>query len=128
MLEGNALLIREAIVNVIDNAIRYAGRGTEITVRVYRQTAPHPMAVIEVDDTGVGLPTALHQQVFDRFFRGTNEGRGCGLGLAIVKEIVERHHGRVFLASLQPRGLRVTLQLPSQTAPRTEMNSGRAPN
>jgi two-component system sensor histidine kinase TctE len=115
-IEGNALLIREAIVNVIDNAIRYAGRGSEITVRVHEVRAgpeQRPMATVEIDDTGPGLPAALHEQVFDRFFRGTNEGRGCGLGLAIVKEIVERHRGRVRLESRQPRGLRVVVQLPA---------------
>ena len=116
-IEGNALLIREAIVNVIDNAIRYAGRGSEITVRVREEPAidsdqPH-MAVVEVDDTGPGLPTQMHTQVFDRFFRGTNEGRGCGLGLAIVKEIVERHRGRVRVAPRLPRGLRVEIRLPA---------------
>lgn len=111
-LEGNALLIREAIVNVIDNAIRYAGRGTEITVRVREEPGSPGMALVEVDDTGPGLAPHLHGQVFDRFFRGTTEGRGCGLGLAIVKEIVERHRGRVDLVSLQPRGLRVQVRLP----------------
>ena len=117
-IEGNALLIREAIVNVIDNAIRYAGRGAEITVRV-RQTPAYPghpdqrpMALVEVDDTGPGLPPHLHAQVFDRFFRGTTEGRGCGLGLAIVKEIVERHQGQTWVESLRPTGLRVALRLP----------------
>jgi two-component system sensor histidine kinase TctE len=114
-IEGNALLIREAIVNVIDNAIRYAGRSTEITVRVRESREgpqSHPTAVVEVDDTGPGLPPHLHAQVFDRFFRGTTEGRGCGLGLAIVKEIVERHQGQAWVESLRPRGLRVTLRLP----------------
>jgi two-component system sensor histidine kinase TctE len=114
-IEGNALLIREAIVNVIDNAIRYAGRGAEITVRVrtcHDRPDQREMALVEVDDTGPGLPPALHAQVFDRFFRGTTEGRGCGLGLAIVKEIVERHRGRVGLVSLRPQGLRVQVLLP----------------
>ena len=111
-IEGNALLIREAVVNLIDNAIRYAGRGTEITVRVRSDPDLPDMALVEVDDTGPGLPVALHEQVFDRFFRGTNEGRGCGLGLAIVKEIVERHRGRVRLESLQPHGLRAQVRLP----------------
>lgn len=113
-IEGNALLIREAIVNLVDNAIRYAGRGTEITVRVRPDPDRPDLALVEVDDTGPGLPVALHEQVFDRFFRGTNEGRGCGLGLAIVKEIVERHRGSVRLQSLQPHGLRVQVRLPQE--------------
>ena len=110
-LEGNALFIREAIVNLIDNAIRYAGRGADITVRV-REDRGARLAVVEVDDTGPGIPEHLHAQIFDRFFRGTNEGRGCGLGLAIVREIVERHRGQVRVTSLRPRGLRMTVTLP----------------
>jgi two-component system, OmpR family, sensor histidine kinase TctE len=83
-------------------------------VRVRPDPDQPDMALVEVDDTGPGLPVALHEQVFDRFFRGTNEGRGCGLGLAIVKEIVERHRGRVRLQSLQPHGLRVQVRLPQE--------------
>ena len=107
---GNALLIREALANVIDNAIRYAGRGAEVTLRV---RAEGHRAVVEVDDNGPGIPASLHGQVFDRFFRGTAQGSGCGLGLAIVREIIERHHGRVSLQTLAPQGLRVRIELPS---------------
>ncbi len=107
-IEGNALLIREALANVIDNAIRYAGRGAEVTVRVL---TPGNQAVIEVDDSGPGIPGAQHAQVFDRFFRGTTQGSGCGLGLAIVKEIIERHRGQVTLHDLTPHGLRVRITL-----------------
>jgi two-component system sensor histidine kinase TctE len=109
-VEGNALLIREAFVNLVDNAIRYAGRGAEITVRVRKDTDTG-QAIVEVDDTGPGIPEPLQAQVFERFFRGTTEGRGCGLGLAIVREIIERHHGRVTARTLQPRGLRMTVTL-----------------
>ncbi|MDP4300730.1 sensor histidine kinase [Leptothrix discophora] len=110
-VEGNALLIREALSNVIDNAIRYAGEGAEVSVRCQAQ-GPDNVAV-EVDDNGPGIPQPLQAQVFDRFFRATTEGSGCGLGLAIVKEIVERHHGRVATQALRPRGLRVRVTLPS---------------
>jgi two-component system, OmpR family, sensor histidine kinase TctE len=109
-VEGNALLIREALSNVIDNAIRYAGEGAEVSVRCHAQ-GPDSIAV-EVDDNGPGVPAALQAQAFDRFFRATTEGSGCGLGLAIVKEIVERHHGRVAMQALKPRGLRLLIVLP----------------
>jgi two-component system sensor histidine kinase TctE len=108
MVDANALLIREAVVNVVDNAIRYAGRGAEVTVRVLAQDQK---AIVEVEDSGPGIPPEHHQAVFERFFRATHEGSGCGLGLAIVKEIVERHDGRVELHSRIPRGLRVHIQL-----------------
>jgi two-component system sensor histidine kinase TctE len=105
-LLGNALLMREAVFNVIDNAIRYAGQGSEVTVSVGSEG--DEMFVL-VDDTGPGVDAAHHEDVFKRFFRATHAGTGCGLGLAIVKEIVERHGGRVSLANHQPHGLRVKL-------------------
>lgn len=107
-VDANPLLIREAVANVIDNAIRYAGRGAEVTVRV---AALEGRAVVEVEDSGPGIPPEHHQAAFERFFRATHEGNGCGLGLAIVKEIVERHDGRVELHSRLPHGLRVHISL-----------------
>ena len=108
---GNALLIREAVVNLIDNAIRYAGQGASVTVHT-RVEDSH--AVIEVEDDGPGLPRddGIHERVFERFVRATHEGSGCGLGLAIVKEIVERHDGSVVLLPAVPHGLRALVRLP----------------
>lgn len=106
---GNAMLIREALVNLIDNAIRYAGRGASITVGVHAQGA---LAVLFVEDTGAGLPEADRERVFQRFARATHEGNGCGLGLAIVREIVERSSGSVVLEGVQPHGLRAVVRLP----------------
>jgi len=106
---GNPLLLREALVNVIDNAMRYAGRGSVVTVRTRRQG---DVAVIEVDDNGPGIPEADHDRVFERFVRGSNDGTGCGLGLPIVREIVQQHGGQVTLSNIDPHGLRVRVTLP----------------
>jgi len=106
---GNAMLIREALVNLIDNAIRYAGRGASITVGASAQAGD---AVLFVEDTGPGLPEADRERVFQRFARATHEGNGCGLGLAIVREIVERSSGSVALEGVQPHGLRAVVRLP----------------
>jgi two-component system sensor histidine kinase TctE len=108
-IEANQLLLREAVGNLIDNALRYAGRGAQVTVRVGRAGA---MALLEVSDTGPGIALADRDRVFERFVRATDAGDGCGLGLAIVREIVERHAGRVELSAVQPRGLCVRLYLP----------------
>lgn len=106
---GNAMLIREALVNLVDNAIRYAGRGASITVTAKAQAGD---AVVFVEDTGPGLSEADRERVFERFVRATHEGNGCGLGLAIVKEIVERSQGSVVLEAVQPHGLRAVVRLP----------------
>jgi two-component system sensor histidine kinase TctE len=108
-IHGNALLLRESLLNLVDNAIRYAGDGSVVTVRLSAQDS---QAVLEVEDNGPGIAEADRERVFDRFARATHEGNGCGLGLAIVKEIVERHTGTVELQPVQPRGLRAVVRLP----------------
>lgn len=107
---GIALLLREALVNVIDNALRYAGAGATVTVQVARDGG---RALLRVTDNGPGIAVELHHKVFERFYRATHDGNGCGLGLAIVKEIAERHGGGVALGSVAPQGLQVTLALPA---------------
>jgi two-component system sensor histidine kinase TctE len=113
-IHANGPLLREALTNLIDNAIRYAGRGAEVTLRVRGE---QDCAVILVEDTGPGIPAPDRERVFERFVRATYEGDGCGLGLAIVKEIIERHHGTVSLGDVQPHGLRVTIRLPATPSP-----------
>jgi two-component system sensor histidine kinase TctE len=108
-VRGAALLLREAVANLIDNAIRYAGCGSEVTVSAFVQG---DSALVEVADNGPGIPAEQHATVFNRFVRATSEGPGCGLGLAIVREIAERHGGSASLQAAQPHGLRVQLQLP----------------
>jgi two-component system sensor histidine kinase TctE len=112
-VQGNALLLREAISNLVDNAIHYAGRNSAVTVRVCARAGS---AVVEVEDNGPGIAAPDRERVFERFARATHVGDGCGLGLAIVREIVERHGGAVALESVQPHGLRVVIRLPL-TAP-----------
>jgi two-component system sensor histidine kinase TctE len=109
VVQGHPLLIREALQNLIDNAIRYAGASSEVTVCVRRDGNA---GVMQVSDTGPGIPADLHRAVFERFVRATHEGSGCGLGLAIVKSIAERHGGQVSLTGLAPHGLQVTIALP----------------
>ena len=107
---GFESLLREALVNLIDNAIRYAGGDANVTVRVHRQAA---QLVLEVEDNGPGLPLSECEHVFERFVRATHDGTGCGLGLAIVREIIERHSGQVQLQPLQPHGLLARVTLPT---------------
>ncbi|WP_137174193.1 sensor histidine kinase [Massilia sp. HP4] len=112
-VKANDMLLGEALSNVLENAIEYAGPGSEITVRVDRD-AQH--ARIIVSDNGPGIAPADRARVFDRFVRATSQGLGCGLGLSIVKEIISRHGGTVTLEGVEPHGLRVTMRLPLSPA------------
>jgi len=106
---ANAMLLREAVSNVLDNAIEYAGRGSEITVKV--ESSGDKVLMI-VSDNGPGIAPQDRERVFERFARVASEGSGCGLGLAIVKEIVTQHGGTVALEDAHPRGLKVIVSLP----------------
>ena len=108
-VNGPPLLLQEAVVNLLDNALQYAGRDSEVTVglRVHDNWAE-----LEVADTGPGLPPGAQDRVFERFYRATDQGNGCGLGLAIVRQIVHRMGGEVRLQPVQPHGLVVQLRLP----------------
>jgi two-component system sensor histidine kinase TctE len=109
LIDGEKLLLNEALSNLLDNALLYAGQGTLVTLRVSRQGHE---AVIEVEDNGPGLSPADLLHVFERFWRASSLPGGCGLGLAIVSEIAHRHGGTATALSVQPQGLLIRLSLP----------------
>lgn len=108
-VRGVELLLREALVNLIDNAVLYAGRGAAITVRLRRT---RDAVRIDVEDNGPGLAPELRARAFERFVRGAPHGEGCGLGLAIVREIAERHGGCAELLPAALQGCIARLTLP----------------
>ena len=107
-IAGDALQLREALSNLIDNALRYTPRGSSITLRVSQGSDGAHLAV---DDNGPGLNPDDMAHVFQRFWRGSQQPGGCGLGLAIVQEIARRHGGEATVTPLQPQGLRILLRL-----------------
>jgi two-component system sensor histidine kinase TctE len=114
---GESLLLREALNNLIDNALTYAGAGSEVTLSVRVQAQ---QVVLEVADNGPGLAPDDVPRVFERFWRASDLPGGCGLGLAIVSEIAQRHRGYATSLAAQPQGLRVQMWLPalnSETEP-----------
>jgi two-component system, OmpR family, sensor histidine kinase TctE len=95
MVNCNPVMLREMLSNLIDNALRYTPAGGSVTVRV-RAEPIEGKAVIEVEDTGPGIPPAERGHVFERFYRilGSNV-EGSGLGLSIVREIAQQHDAEV---------------------------------
>lgn len=112
-VEADATLLRQAVANLVDNAIKYTPAGGEIHI-----SAGHdPGAVwIAVEDTGLGVAPADKARLFERFYRArrkeTLREKGSGLGLAIVKSIVEQHGGTVTLESRLGEGSRFTMEMP----------------
>jgi len=107
VVAGDPLLLQEMLVNVIDNAIRYAGRDARVTVRVARD------GTLEVEDNGPGIPASERANVLKRFYRVPGQAApGSGLGLAIVDEIVMQHGGRLELRDAASGGLYVHIELP----------------
>jgi two-component system sensor histidine kinase QseC len=105
---------RESLVSMIDNlinnAIKYSPQGGTVVVHVAREGT---QVLLTVADEGPGIPPALRERVFDRFFRNPDQNQsGSGLGLAIVKSVVDRHGGEVALGEVANGGLLATVRLP----------------
>ncbi len=105
--------IKQALANLVDNAIKYSGARRRLTVSARRAGAE---VRIEVADEGIGIPPAEVQRIFEKFYRvgrsETQGRRGSGVGLALVKHIAEAHGGRVSVSSRHDSGSRFTLHLP----------------
>jgi len=110
-IEGDSLLIREMLGNLLDNAIRYTQRGGQVTVRV---AAESNQVVLGIEDNGPGIPPAERERVFERFHRVLGSGaEGCGLGLAIVREIAQSHNANVRVGpGAEGRGTLVAVVFP----------------
>jgi two-component system OmpR family sensor kinase len=126
---GNEGELRSLLENLVDNALRYAPRGSAVTVSV-RQDGPS--IALAVVDAGRGIPAAERERVFERFHRVAGDAtRGTGLGLAIVKAIVERHHRSIALADAnegaQRPGLAVSIALPAAKSSPAEPMTAAAP-
>ena len=105
--------LRQVVVNLLDNAIKYTADGGSVTMSI---TAEAGLAVMEVGDTGIGIPPEALPLVFERFFRAdkarSRESGGIGLGLAIVKSICNAHYGAVSVSSTEGRGTKFRVELP----------------
>ena len=114
VIEADPAQMREAVDNLIGNAIKYTPPGGSVTIRLTERSGH---AVFEVEDTGPGIPDELQPRLFTPFFRArateTAAVEGTGLGLHLVKNIVERHGGKMRFHSTYGRGTMFGLEIPS---------------
>jgi len=117
LFHGDESLVRRLFLNLLDNAIKYTPRGGKVTLECKKQSAQY---VINVTDSGPGIPPDLQPRIFERFFRADKarsrsetDGGGAGLGLSIARWIAEAHHGRLGLARSDASGTTFTVTLPA---------------
>jgi two-component system OmpR family sensor kinase len=110
MVEVDRGRLHQLVMVLLDNALRYSPGGGAVTLEV---RCAGPMVLLDVRDTGIGIPSADLPHVFDRFVRGSNATPGgTGLGLPVAKAIAEAHGGTLSIESLEGHGTCVTLALP----------------
>jgi len=112
----NAALLEQAVVNLIDNAVKYSPNGQKVHVTAYKDNGE---VVIRVEDRGCGIPREHLPRIFERFYRvdraRSRELGGTGLGLAIVKHIAQVHGGRATVKSTVGEGSVFCIHLPAET-------------
>jgi heavy metal sensor kinase len=106
---GDRLVIRQALINLVDNAIKFSGVGGHVHIRVRDEGNS---AIAEVSDSGPGVPTDARERIFDRFYRATTNATGTGLGLSIARGAVEANGGRLTLHATGPTGSTFRISLP----------------
>jgi two-component system sensor histidine kinase TctE len=112
---ADRFVVRQALINLVDNAIKFTPVGGHIRIRV-SEAADH--ALIDVVDSGAGIEPSARERIFDRFYRAADSGTtGAGLGLSIAKGAVEAAGGRLTLIASGPTGSTFRMTLPRAARP-----------
>jgi two-component system sensor histidine kinase TctE len=107
---GDRIVLRQALINLVDNAIKFTPPGGAVTLEV--SSTPNE-AIVDVLDGGPGIPPAARTRIFDRFYRDEHAtAAGTGLGLSIAKGAVEASGGRLTLEATGPRGSTFRIAMP----------------
>ena len=113
---GDRSRLAQVLDNLISNALKFTPRSGRVSVRV---SVAGNDAVVEIQDTGVGIPSDEQERLFERFFRSSTATEqaipGTGLGLTIAKTIVERHEGTISIESVEGAGTTARVRLPVRT-------------
>jgi len=121
----DAAKVRQVLINLLDNAIKYSDPGARVEVSVFEEggVAGEEDVVVRVSDTGVGIPKEDLPNLFERFYRVDKDRSrvtgGSGLGLAISKQIVDLHGGDLTVRSEVGRGSTFDVRLPKAPLPRS---------
>jgi signal transduction histidine kinase len=108
-LRADTLMIKRVVMNLLDNAVKYTDPGGSVVVLALEKEKE---VLVEVRDTGRGIPPDKLPYVFDAFYRATRDQKGSGLGLAIIKTIIEAHGGRSWATSTLGKGSTFGFSLP----------------
>jgi signal transduction histidine kinase len=105
---GDPILLEQALASLAANAVQHTAEGS-VTIRA----AENGTAVaISIADTGVGIPAATRDKIFERFYQGTGDGNGFGLGLSVARDAVRVLGGEIDVTSTEGRGTTVEIRLP----------------
>jgi PAS domain S-box-containing protein len=106
----------QVVTNIFSNAVKFTPAGGAIHIAVRQEAAPLEQLVVEISDSGMGIPTGDLELIFEKFHRSDDKGiaaiEGTGLGLAITRQIVEHHGGRIWAASTHGEGSTFTFTVP----------------
>ena len=115
-IPGDRDRLVQVVTNILSNAVKFTPPGGMIRVNLRREAAPVPQLVVEVSDTGMGIPARDLELIFEKFQRSSDELNamieGTGLGLSIARQIVEYHGGRIWATSTQGEGSVFTFTIP----------------
>jgi PAS domain S-box-containing protein len=112
-VRGNPIRLRQMLDNLIGNAIKYTPERGKVAIATHVEDH---QVILQISDTGPGIPPNEQSRIFDKFYRASNvpdDIRGSGLGLAIVKTIVDSHQGRIWVKSTEGRGSTFFVVLPA---------------
>lgn len=107
LFDGNYLDL--IVNNLLSNAFKYTPHGESITVKLYKENGN---LVLQVIDTGIGIPVEKQKKIFDRFYQVDNIHEGSGIGLSLIQRLVELHHGSISLQSQVGKGSTFSVYLP----------------
>jgi signal transduction histidine kinase len=114
-IQGDSERLKSALLNLLDNAVKYSQTGGEVRVSLSILTSPYKQAQVTVADNGHGISPDDLPHIFERFYRASSnrgQGSGSGLGLAIAQRVISLHSGNIRVASELSEGTVFTVNLP----------------